>query len=207
MKTKLLAIASVVTLALSAGCVDRVHTGIEAGNPDIDIKTIKIVSPASTYDISFLDDATAAVTRTSSEGITETVAVPYRREGATVSLEAGFSDGESVDVSTTVGDDAVSGTLMINGEEVEACFEVPGSSPECPDAPSKTADASALDIPPEEDSSERYVVSDHIAGPDEGPTEFITGAAENIGQPSHLPLRPPTKAVPAVPHRPFPLAP
>ena len=199
MKTKLLALASFVTLVLAAGCVDRVHTGIEAGNPDIDIKTIKVVAPASTYDISFLDDATAAVTRTSLEGITETVAVPYRREGATVSLEAGFSDGESVDVSTTVGDDAVSGTLTINGEEVEACFELPGSSPECPDAPSKTADAPALDVPPEEDSSESHAVGDQ-ATPEEGPAEFITGAAEHFDQPSTLPLRPPLKTAPA-PHR------
>lgn len=199
MKTKLLALASFVTLVLAAGCVDRVHTGIEAGNPDIDIKTIKVVAPASTYDISFLDDATAAVTRTSSEGITETVAVPYRREGATVSLEAGFSDGESVDVSTTVGDDAVSGTLTINGEEVEACFELPGSSPECPDAPSKTADTPALDVPTEEDSSERHAVGDQAA-PEEGPAEFITGAAEHFDQPPSLPLQLPLKTAPA-PHR------
>ncbi|HSA59331.1 MAG TPA: hypothetical protein VLJ37_06560 [bacterium] len=216
-----------LSLFAAASCNTRPSPGIEAGNPDIDVKSIRVVTSAAVYDISFVDESTAVVARTSSGADAESVAVPYRREGMALNLEAGFEDGEDAEVSTIVdgGGNIVSGVLKINGEPVTACFEVPGLSPKCPESgtgPEDSVDSPALVAPTEgtwgEDAPMTYEVGEHSVKPSETPTDSVKGAAENFDQPqlsglgggepepASLPFLAPTKTAPAIPHRPLQLA-
>lgn len=189
MKAKFHSIAIACLLALASGCTGQVHTGIEAGNPDLSVKSIRAVSSAAVYDVTLIDGTTAVVIRNqSAPGGSETVSVSYRREGNTVSLEAPFSDGQNVGVETTFDETGSieSGVLTVDGDQVEACFELPGLSPAC-EVPTEPSDASALEGPVEdgtEEASAPYAIGDHAAKPDEGLPDSVSGVAENFDYPT-----------------------
>lgn len=175
MKATFLAAIAAILLIGTSGCgTTRPHPGIEAGNPDLDPETTTIRAIPEEgdeiYEVTFLDENNASVSRVSSQSgsAVETVIVPYSRENDLLSLEASFSNENNIDLEATVDKEAgiVSGILKINGEEVDACFEMDGFSPSCEGSDSG---ASQTDGATQETLSPKSTIDDPVTVTTEEP--------------------------------------
>lgn len=121
-----------------AGCNTRPNPGIEAGNPNVSVKSMRVLpkNGDEIYVVILLDDSTAVVSQIQ-DGVEPTlldeVTVPYNLERNVLSLQATFANERAIDLTASFSEsgDAISGVLKVDGGFSEACFEVPGQTPSC----------------------------------------------------------------------------
>lgn len=173
-----LSASAAVLIALVAGCRTSPSPGIEFGNPNLDGKSIRVV-PAGleeTYEISLLDKENAIVEQRTTDkvpALLDEVIVPYTLTGDLLQLDATFANARHITVSANVPETAgdIDGTLTVDGEETEACFEIPGFSPSCEDDGEDKEGLEIDETPPPSSSLPRinYYIPVHPPKQDDGP--------------------------------------
>lgn len=147
MKIKILFLSLAATVAM-ASCTTRTHEGVELGNPNGGVKSMTIASGDLVFDVFFRDEANAVVTRggAATEN-SESVTVPYSRDGASLNLTAEFSDGLAIDLTALVDryGNLVSANLKINDEPAIS------NPQEEPEAPAAVEAAAPTESPPPEE--------------------------------------------------------
>jgi len=138
MKKGLFTALAALALGALGSCDSRPSPGIEAGNPNVSVKSMRVLPKTGdeTYEVLLLDETTADVSQVlngDERMLLDEVVVPYRLENNTLILEARFANSRLIGLTAAFSPtgDAISGVLKVDGGFAEACFEVPGQTPSC----------------------------------------------------------------------------
>lgn len=160
MKRKILFAAICFALA---GCNTQPNPGIEAGNPNVGIKTLRVVpdNANNIYEVTLVDEKNASVSELENADdpvVLHAASVPYILENNLLILKASFADSHEIALSAALerGDGSISGTLQVDGSFVSACFEIPGQTAACSPSAAPAADSAPT---PAQPSSEVAPVS------------------------------------------------
>lgn len=180
-----------MTAALSIGCDTRPNPGVELGNPNIGLKSLKVTTKDAVYDFVFIDDTSVSVSRTNASGAS-TVVADYVRAREYLNLEADFEDFQKIELTTVLdaNGNVTSGIFKIDGEVISAFFNAETES-STPDQSQNPPPRESLPVPVDPEITPRTDViprEPFPAGDLEDPQGSATGVFGPIDD-SNIPVK------------------